>query len=514
MQNTPMKLFKLFSLILLLLLLCNVTVALAGQSQRYDVAYIWDADMHRVLEYREKLRPPLGPATDNQLDAVVRGKNFGIVRHVNTTFEQAKAAAEKDNLNLQRAGLQRAQPTEKTGYHPLYHISYSSGPSLAELKKMYSQIQHTLGQPAGDNLYIEKIDARNFTVVYRCWKSSAEALMIAKQHRIRLQKNKIMASLISAGDRPVAYGPSDLLSRAKPPSGRQNDRVVPSSSTLQGNQKKTGTELNPLQEQSIPAGTLAGINSRMEGFLRDQRTKGGLRQDERTAWVAYDLTNNTYVVSMNTYRPFQAASMIKPFVALAFFHQVDKGKLSYTPQHRQMMEAMIQHSDNSATNWFIRQIGGPAACEAIIRKEYRHLFRQVSIKEYIPPGGRTYVNSAQPSDYIQFLKALWNSQLPYSKELLRVMALPGRDRILCGTEVPSGTLVYNKTGTTAHLCGDMGILVPLAKDGRRIPYAIVGIVERPSTPANYEQWMFASGGVIRNFSSFIYKEMKQKYNLL
>ena len=89
MQNTPMKLFKLFSPILLLLL-CKATVAFAGHSQHYDVAYMWDADMHRVLEYREKLRPSLGPAIDNQLDIVVRGKNYGIVRHVNTTFEQAK----------------------------------------------------------------------------------------------------------------------------------------------------------------------------------------------------------------------------------------------------------------------------------------------------------------------------------------------------------------------------------------------------------------------------------------
>ena len=230
--------------------------------------------------------------------------------------------------------------------------------------------------------------------------------------------------------------------------------------------------------------------------------------------MVYDLTNNNYLLSINSNRSFQAASMIKPFVALAFFHQVDKGKLVYTPQHRHMMEAMIQQSNNAATNWFIRQVGGPARCEAILKREYKQIFKQVKVTEYIPPGGRTYRNSAQPSEYIQFLRALWNNQLPSSKEMLRLMSLPGRDRIFYGTDVPSGTLVYNKTGTTAHLCGDMGILAPRGKNGERIPYAIVGIVERPSKPADYTRWMHTSGGVIRDFSTLVYEEMKRKHNLL
>lgn len=206
--------------------------------------------------------------------------------------------------------------------------------------------------------------------------------------------------------------------------------------------------------------------------------------------------------------------MIKPFVAVAFFHQVDRGKLSYTPQHRRMMEAMIQHSDNQATNWFIRQVGGPAKCEIILKKEYSRFFKQVKIKEYIPPGGRTYKNCAPPSEYIQFLWALWNHKLPHSDELLRVMSLPGRDRICSGTKMPPGTLVYNKTGSTAHLIGDMGILAPRDKNGRRVPYAIVGIVEGPSKAADYKQWMHSSGDVIRDFSTLVYEEMKQKHNLL
>jgi beta-lactamase class A len=177
-----------------------------------------------------------------------------------------------------------------------------------------------------------------------------------------------------------------------------------------------------------------------------------------------------------------------------------------------MMERMIQHSDNEATNWFMRQVGGPARCQALLKKEYGPLVRRVNICEYIPPGGKTYRNSAQPTDYIAYLKALWQHRLPHSREMLRVMALPGRDRIYWGTQLPKGTQVYNKTGTTAHLCGDMGIIVPPGK--RQAPYIIVGIVQRPSKPKDFKHWMVSGGNVIRDFSTLVYREMQDRYTFL
>jgi len=94
------------------------------------------------------------------------------------------------------------------------------------------------------------------------------------------------------------------------------------------------------------------------------------------------------------------------------------------------------------------------------------------------------------------------------------MALPGRDRLYYGTPIPQGTLVYNKTGTTAKLCGDMGILAPKAKNGRRYPYIVVGIIEKEHKARNYGRWNMARSNVIRSISSLIYKEMKENYNLL
>jgi beta-lactamase class A len=60
----------------------------------------------------------------------------------------------------------------------------------------------------------------------------------------------------------------------------------------------------------------------------------------------------------------------------------------------------------------------------------------------------------------------------------------------------------------------MGILVPRGKNGKRYPYAIVGVIESSSRANNYKQWMVSRGGVIREVSTLVYKEMKKKYKLL
>ena len=239
-----------------------------------------------------------------------------------------------------------------------------------------------------------------------------------------------------------------------------------------------------------------------------------MSSDEKTAWMVYDLTKGKSIVDINADQMFQAASMIKPFVALAFFHKVKDGSLLYGPKSRRKMELMIQRSNNAATNWVMRMAGGPQKVDELLRSHYGYIFKNTLITEYIPAGGRTYKNSALPSDYIRFLQALWSNKLPYGKEIRRLMSMPGRDRLYNGTPIPQGTLVYNKTGSTAHLCGDMGILVPKDKRGNRYPYALVGIIERSSLASDYGNWMLTRGNVIREVSTLVYKEMKRQYKLL
>ena len=508
-----MKPPRFFAILCSLFLVLASSAGAAPTSKHYALAYTWNKDVQQALDDSKKLSRALSLKIDRQLLVVGKGGKFGVVYPLNGTLAQTRKLALTQSNPLKLAGFTPAEIIPEGEYSKLYHVLLSQSNDPQRLKKDYDRMVGKLPSADRNRLQVEKIGSRSYGLIYHCWATKSQSSNIARSRK--LAQGKLSPKLIAAQERPVlpvmvnVVAESDV-GKAVKKSPRCRIAAAPKQKVQS---KATSTEQAQLATppQSRP---VAGINNKIQDFLREQRSKGKLHRQERTALVAYDLTNNTYLASINSQSSFQAASMIKPFVALAFFHQVDKGKLKYSTNHRQMMEKMIQHSDNQATNWFIRLLGGPTKCNALINKEYGSLFRKVRIREYIPAGGKTYKNSALPQDYVQFLKALWNKDLPHSQEMLRVMSLPGRDRIFWGTDVPSGTLVYNKTGTTAHLCGDMGILVTKTKNGQRVPYAIVGIVERSSVPQNYKQWMVHGGGVIREFSSLVYEEMKRKYNLL
>lgn len=268
---------------------------------------------------------------------------------------------------------------------------------------------------------------------------------------------------------------------------------------------------------SIPDGRAndPALARRIDGHIKSLRNKGVLRGDERTAWLVYDIASGQELANINGNVPLQAASMIKPYLALAFFHQVQAGRLTYSPTARRHMELMIQKSNNDSTNWVMRQTGGPAATEAILKRHYSSLSQSVRLVEYIPDGGKTYRNQASASDYARFLHALWYRQLPQSEEILRTMALPGTDRLYTRVKsVPAGTKVYNKTGSTAMCCGDMGILVPKGRDGRNYPYLVVGIIESGRrNNASYSTWISRRADVIREVSDLVYLDMKRRHPL-
>lgn len=257
------------------------------------------------------------------------------------------------------------------------------------------------------------------------------------------------------------------------------------------------------------------LESRIDAYIKSLRGKGGLRGDERTAWIVYDFTSGQELANINGTTQLQAASMIKPFLALAFFHEVEAGRLTYSTTARRHMELMIQKSNNDSTNWVMRQTGGPAATEALLKRHYSSLSQNIRVVEYIPEGGRTYRNLGSASDYSRFLHALWHRQLPQSDEILRVMALPGIDRLYTDVKsVPPGTRVYNKTGSTARCCGDMGILVAKGRDGRTYPYAVIGIIESArSNTSSYSSWISRRADVIREVSNLVYLNMKNRYPL-
>ncbi len=266
--------------------------------------------------------------------------------------------------------------------------------------------------------------------------------------------------------------------------------------------------------KSAATASVCNLEKSVRQLIRRLRAKGVIARDERTAWSVYDFTTGRKLVKINEDIPLQAASLIKPFFALAFFHQVRRGKLHYGRKSRRHMRRMIQHSNNASTNWIMKRIGGPYAIDKLLKKNYPRLFKDTRIVEYIPKNGRTYRNKASAHDYSRFLFALWKGAIPGAREIRRLMALPSNNRVYTKVPaIPKGTWVYNKTGSTARLCGDISILAPKDKKGRRYPYTLIGVIEKSRRARNYSRWITTRANVIRKVSDIVYKGMAGRHPL-
>jgi beta-lactamase class A len=277
------------------------------------------------------------------------------------------------------------------------------------------------------------------------------------------------------------------------------------------------TQADPLESQSEGRSAYrAGfdLEDSIRRYLAKARTDGFLGDDEATSWSVYDFTSSARLVAIKEDVPRECASMMKPFVALAFFHRFGDGRLTYDSRHRRLLEQMIQRSSNWATNEVMDLVGGPAVVDKILRGSYPSVFRQTRIIEKIPPGGRTYMNHASANDYDRFLQAVWRDQVPHAGEIRRLMGLPNTSRLYHGVpNIPVGTLVYHKTGTTARLCGDFGVLIPKDRNGNRYPYTLVAIIEKRSRTSNLASWVARRAHVIRRVSGLVYDGMRQRYHL-
>jgi len=271
------------------------------------------------------------------------------------------------------------------------------------------------------------------------------------------------------------------------------------------------------------AKSYATLQRQVLDFVNRLRAQGLILSNEKTSWSVYDFTARQKLVAINEDIPRQAASMIKPFVAQAYFFKLAEPRsgLRYTSDVRQTMERMIRRSSNSATNRIMSIVSqhesnrGPRDVERVLKDHAPGIFRETRIVETIPANGRTYRNLASAHDYSRFLYATWQDRLPNAGELRDLMALPNRDRISDGVgSIPDYVKVYDKTGSTACLCGNMGIVEAKGRDGGTYPYTFVGIIERPSRAKNYGAWITRRSNAIRKVSNLVYLHMKERYRLV
>jgi beta-lactamase class A len=82
------------------------------------------------------------------------------------------------------------------------------------------------------------------------------------------------------------------------------------------------------------------------------------------------------------------------------------------------------------------------------------------------------------------------------------------------SDIPGSTIVYDKTGTTARLCGNMGIVEARGRDGKTYPYTFIAIIEKSSRARGFSRWIRARGDVMREVSAMTYAYMKGRYPLV
>ena len=362
---------------------------------------------------------------------------------------------------------------------PAYDIAYIWRPDQADVVAYKAKVSDILGPDVARRLRVVRAGGR-YGLVYLRNGTRGPAAATAKVHTRFLAARGLNPAV------PV----------------RAQDLAPPQSAASAG-----GAPAAP-----PAAGETSALERDIENYVRKLRHRGRIKGNERSAWLVYDITADKKLAGINEDLPLEAASLIKPFIAMAYLHGVDAGRRPYNSEVRGRMERMIQESDNQAANWLLRRLGGPKAVQGFLKREYGGIFRNTSIVEYIPAGGRAYRNKASVRDYSRFLYALWTGVLPGSAELKRLLSLPNPDRLYTSSPgVAAGTEVYDKTGTTARLCGDMGILVARRGDGKSFPYIVVGIIEKARSARSYFDWMRSRGDVIRRVSEMTYEEIAGRH---
>ena len=270
---------------------------------------------------------------------------------------------------------------------------------------------------------------------------------------------------------------------------------------------------------SAPAGNYWSIPSKLRGtidspleasfelYIKNRRSRRILSTTDRTSFVVFDISKNKKLVSINEDRQMMAASLIKNFVMLAYFHEVKHGRQVHTNTNRGHLRAMIQVSNNSSTNYFIRLLGGPARVDRILKTNYPY-FKQTRIVEYIPAGGRTYRNMTSARDLSTFFLRLWHDRLPHSQKMKWYFKLKNGDYIFKKTYIPSSVTVYNKTGTVYGLVGDGGILTLRDPQGIQRHYIFIGLMEDRTKTNRRNRWQ--SFAKWRNQRTYILRRLSER----
>ncbi len=229
-----------------------------------------------------------------------------------------------------------------------------------------------------------------------------------------------------------------------------------------------------------------------------------------------DLDTNNYL-DWNGSLPFAAASTIKVPVLVAFFQDVDAGKIrldekltlkkeligggSGGMQYQKLgtkysalttATQMIVVSDNTATNMLIARMGGIAALNARFQA-----WGLVSTKINNPLPDLTGTNLTSPKDMGELMSLVDRGELMTLRSRDRLLEIMRRTktRTLLPQGLGEGAIIAHKTGDIGAMVGDVGLVdMP---NGKR--YIAVAMVKRPHNDSRAQE-------LIRQISRAAYQQ--------
>jgi beta-lactamase class A len=256
------------------------------------------------------------------------------------------------------------------------------------------------------------------------------------------------------------------------------------------------------------------LQSSVEDYIGRLRREGRIKEDERTAWSVYDFTSGEKLVSINEDEPFEAASMVKLFIAAAFFHKVEQGDLVYGKKSRRHMRLAIQRSSNGSTNWLLRKIGGPESAQ-------RHI--EAELPRHLPGHAHRRIHSPRRADVPE-------RGVPARLQPFPARGLERRHPRRAGDQAPDGASERGQDphGHRGHTGGHKGIQQdrqhgprlrrrgdPDRQGGGRQAIPVYGDRHHREgeRARNYTAWIRSRGDVIRNVSGIIYRGIAERHDL-
>ena len=196
--------------------------------------------------------------------------------------------------------------------------------------------------------------------------------------------------------------------------------------------------------------------------------------------AALDLTSGE-MVSIHGDEPFPMASTVKVAIAAEYLSQVEHGRRTLDTlirgrSARSLLEAMLIHSDNAATDIVLADLGGPANVQLWLAQNRltglridRTIAQLLSARRDL----RDHRDSSTPRAMVTLLQRIDSGTLikPASRNyLLSLMARCATGKNRMKALLPFGTPVEHKTGTLTGLSTDVGFIT--LPDGRRLAIAL------------------------------------------